>query len=187
MALDTVAALRSCPAIIELLIVTHDEDAGAELKSWGCSIVDDRRAEDLNAAIDLGAARRLVAPCIIVLGDLPTLTPPDLTMVLGRCDGGPYFVSDAQGTGTTLWLTTQGPVDTHFGPRSRARHIEAGARELTARPGDDARAWARLRRDVDDVVDLVDAMRLGVGAFTANLGVHVKGSGHTARPPQDDP
>jgi len=169
MALDTVAAVRSCPRVIEVLIVTHDDAVRSDFEPWGCTIVNDRAAGDLNAAIEIGAARRLVAPCIVVLGDLPTLTLTDVAMVLSRCDGPPHFISDARGTGTTMWLTTQGTVHTHFGERSRSRHIESGAREMRPRSDDDPLAWARLHRDVDDVVDLVDALRLGAGAFTSEL------------------
>jgi 2-phospho-L-lactate guanylyltransferase (CobY/MobA/RfbA family) len=37
--------------------------------------------------------------------------------------------------------------------------------------------WARLRRDVDDIVDLADARRLGVGGFTAELLGNDEGAG----------
>lgn len=187
MALDTVAALRACPSIVEVLIITHDEDVRTDFEAWGCTIVDDRAADGLNSAIDIGAATRRVAPCIVVLGDLPTLTSPDLTMVLNRCDHNPHFVSDAHGTGTTMWLTRHGPVHTHFGERSRARHIESGARELQAHVGDDPLAWARLRRDVDDVVDLADAVRLGVGTYTTELIGDDEGAGRIARPLREVP
>jgi 2-phospho-L-lactate guanylyltransferase len=187
MALDTVAALLSCPRVIELLIVTHDDAVRTDFEPWGCTIVDDRAAGDLNAAIKIGAARRPVAPCIVVLGDLPTLTPTDVAMVLNRCEGPPHFVSDARGTGTTMWLTTQGTVHTHFGERSRSRHIESGAREMRPRVDDDPLAWARLHRDVDDVVDLVDALRLGAGAFTSELIGQDRGAGHAARPLLEKP
>lgn len=187
MALDTVAALRSCPSVIELLVVTHDDAVRTDLEPRGCTIVDDRAAGDLNAAIEIGAARRLVAPCIVVLGDLPTLTTTDVAMVLHRCEGPPHFVSDVRGTGTTMWLTTQGTVHTHFGERSRSRHIEAGAREMQPRSGDDPLAWARVHRDVDDVVDLIDAVRLGVGKFTSELVGHDGGTGLTVRPLQGVP
>lgn len=187
MALDTVAALRASPGIIELIIVTHDDDVRADFEAWDCTVVDDRAAGDLNSAIEIGAAQRIVEPCIVVLGDLPTLTPTDIAMVLSRSAGPPHFVSDAQGTGTTMWLATHGSVHTHFGERSRARHVESGASELTAQVGDDPRVWARLHRDVDDVVDLADAMRLGVGAFTSALIGHDEGVGHSARPLRENP
>gem|GEM_PF-3549231 len=182
MALDTVAALRACPGIVELLVITHDDGVRSDFEPWGCTIVDDRDAGDLNAAIDRGAAQRTFASCIVVLGDLPTLVPSDLTMVLGRCGGAPHFVSDAHGTGSTMWLTAHGRVHTHFGERSRARHIEDGAQELKAGPGDDPLAWSRLHRDVDDVVDLVDAVRLGVGAFTSEVVGYDGGAGLPVRP-----
>jgi 2-phospho-L-lactate guanylyltransferase len=177
MALDTVMAIRACPDIHEVIIVTHDDDVRRDVTDWGCTIVDDRFDGDLNRAIEEGAARRLHAACLVALGDLPSLRPDDVRVALSRCGTTPSFISDAHGTGSTMWLAEHAPVRTHFGERSRARHIESGARELTPLPGDDPMTWARLRRDVDDIVDLADARRLGVGGFTAELLGNDEGAG----------
>ena len=62
--------------------------------------------------------------------------------------------------GTTLRLAAPGRrLDPHVGGASAAAHRESGAVVLPGvRPG--------LRRDVDTVTDLDEAVRLGVGAWT---------------------
>lgn len=167
MALDTVRALLDCPDIDDIVIVTSDRDVQSDFSIPECTLVDDHARGDLNRAIAEAADHRRHKRCIVLLGDLPSITPSDIAHVLARCGTTPHFVSDARGTGSTMWLTDDGPVHTYFGERSCARHRASGAVELGPRSGDDPFMWARVRRDVDDIVDLDDAVRLGVGQHTA--------------------
>jgi 2-phospho-L-lactate guanylyltransferase len=88
-------------------------------------------------------------------------------VALAACNTDAVIVSDAEGLGTTLLAARQvSDFHPHFGVRSRAAHVAAGAREIRdPAPG----ALAGLRRDVDSEVDLWDARRLGLGAFTRAL------------------
>ena len=116
-----------------------------------------------NAAILAGAADAS-GPVAALLADVPCATPETLALALTACTDGPAIVSDAEGIGTTF-LGAPRATDLHpcFGPRSRAAHVAAGARDITdPTPG----ALAGLRRDVDCEVDLWDARRIGLGAFT---------------------
>jgi 2-phospho-L-lactate guanylyltransferase len=72
------------------------------------------------------------------------------------------FVADADGVGTTAVVAAD--LDAFrpaFGPGSRQRHLDAGAREVE---GIDVPS---LRRDVDDRDSLAEAVRLGVGPRTS--------------------
>jgi len=72
----------------------------------------------------------------------------------------PWFVPDAAGTGTTLYVAAYDEFDPRFGPGSRDAHLDAGADELADVP-------VSVRHDVDDLDDLHAAVALGIGARTA--------------------
>lgn len=168
MVIDTIAALAACPDVAELIVVTGDGDVRADLASGSILVVNEPPG-DLNESIAEAAQLRQHTSCAVVLGDLPCLRAQDMSLALSRCRESPHFISDAHGTGSTMWFTLSGDVVTHFGERSRARHRYAGAVELEPHPGDEPAAWARLRRDVDDDVDLADAARLGLGPQTSGI------------------
>ena len=164
MALDVATAATACPAVGEVLVVA--DRAGIEaIEASGIGGV--RTMEDagggLNVAI-LAGASDASGPVAALLADVPCATPEALAFALGACADGPAIVSDAEGIGTTL-LGAPRAEDLHprFGPRSRAAHVAAGARDIAdLAPG----ALSRLRRDVDSEVDLWDARRIGLGVFT---------------------
>jgi 2-phospho-L-lactate guanylyltransferase len=79
---------------------------------------------------------------------------------LSAAPDGRAFVADAPGSGTTLLLSdTRGTLAARFGVNSRYAHEAGGALLL-------ADAGRSLRRDVDTMEDLEDAIKLGVGAHT---------------------
>ncbi|WP_310518377.1 2-phospho-L-lactate guanylyltransferase [Agromyces aerolatus] len=99
----------------------------------------------------------------VLLGDLPCLTPDDLDDALALAAGHPLaFVPDADATGTSL-ATALADVRfaPRFGPDSAARHRDAGFVPIEAS--------ARLRRDVDTLAALEDAIALGTGPNTAHV------------------
>lgn len=169
MALDTIDSLLACHDIAEVLVVTRDPVAGTDVRERGCSVVVEPPDADLNEAIHVASRDRSYPPLIVALGDLPCIRPDDVSLALSRCADSPSFISDAHGTGTTVWMIREGDARTHFGARSRARHRFAGATELMPHAGDDPSTWARLRRDVDDKIDLADASRLGLGQLTSSV------------------
>lgn len=163
-ALDTVAACVAAARVAEVLVVTDDASFSARLTGLGTSAIPDGVAGDLNGTLRLAAAEgrrrwpqlRPVALC----ADLPALSPDDLDAVLSQAGPHPAFVPDAAGVGTTLYVASYDEFDPRFGAGSRQAHLGAGAREIE-------RAPASVRRDVDDLADLDDAIRLGVGPRTA--------------------
>jgi 2-phospho-L-lactate/phosphoenolpyruvate guanylyltransferase len=168
LAADTVRAVLACAAVAEVLVVTDDARAAAELAAAGARIVPDAPDAGLNAAFRHGAAvagrRARVAG---LTADLPALRPAELAAVLAAVPAGPSgvrrFVADAPGGGTVLLAAPAGvPLEPRFGAGSAEAHAASGALPLT---GD----WPGLRRDVDTSVDLAAAARLGLGPRTAAL------------------
>jgi 2-phospho-L-lactate/phosphoenolpyruvate guanylyltransferase len=173
MACDVIAATESCPVIDDVVLVADAEglDAVRGAGLHGLTLVRDP-GTGLNAAILAGAhesdgdsmAGPTGRPVAVLLADVPCATPEALEQALAACKDGRVIVSDAEGIGTTLLAARDARrLDPRFGPRSRAAHIASGAREvMDSAPG----ALAGLRRDVDSEVDLWDAERLGIGAYT---------------------
>ncbi|MDJ0385473.1 2-phospho-L-lactate guanylyltransferase [Streptomyces sp. G-G2] len=172
---DTVAAALACAAVRDVVVVTDDPLAGAELAALGARIVADRPAAGLNAALAHGArAVRALRPGAAVAAmnaDLPALRPPELLRVLEKAAVFPRaFLADAAGIGTTL-LSAAPDVELRpsFGGPSRARHSASGAVEITLRDVDS------VRRDVDTAADLREALLLGLGAWTGRYGAVLRG------------
>ncbi|MFD6416945.1 2-phospho-L-lactate guanylyltransferase [Streptomyces sp. NPDC060194] len=188
---DTVAAALACVRVRDVVVVTDDPLAGAELAALGARIVPEpvRRpaarpprvpacgttgltarttAEDgLNAALAHGAALaarlRPGAPVAALNADLPALRPAELACVLNEARAFPRaFLADAAGIGTTLLSARPGvELAPAFGGASRARHAASGAIEISHADVDS------VRRDVDTGADLRAAALLGLGPRTA--------------------
>lgn len=162
-ATDAVDACLQTPGVAGVLVVSDDADFAATLAERGATTCTDPGG-GLNAALRHAATvvhderpdLRPVALC----ADLPALAPIDLAAALAfAVTTTACFVRDADGTGTTFYSAAYDDFEPRFGPGSAQRH-GAGAEEV---PG----AVATLRRDVDDLADLRDAVALGVGAATA--------------------
>lgn len=157
-ALDSICAAIATPGIAEVLAVGDDPEIAEAARLLGCRALPDHG--NLNASLSAAATERrtrshgtvLVALC----ADLPGLTPADLESALASLPPDrPGFVSDHAGIGTTTYAARPEQFDPRFGPRSRAAHLGAGARELTT-------ASIGLRHDVDTLEDLRELTSLGV-------------------------
>ncbi|MDO3700721.1 2-phospho-L-lactate guanylyltransferase [Micromonospora sp. C28SCA-DRY-2] len=167
LAADTVAAVRACPAVAEILVVTDDARVAAAARDAGARVLPDRPGAGLNAAFRHGAAAAGGGWVAGLTADLPALRPAELVAALRAVPAGPpgvrRFVADAPGDGTVLLAAPPGvPLDPRFGAGSAAAHAASGALPLV---GD----WPSLRRDVDTADDLAAAARLGLGPRTAAL------------------
>lgn len=160
---DAVDACLRTPGVAGVLVVSDDADFAATLAERGATTCADPGG-GLNAALRHAAAvvhderpdLRPVALC----ADLPALAPIDLAAALEfAATTTACFVRDADGTGTTFYSAGYDDFDPRFGPDSAQRHA-VDAQEV---PGE----VATLRRDVDDLGDLRDAVSLGVGVATA--------------------
>lgn len=164
-ALDTVAACVASELIAEVLVATDDAAFSVELAGLGAVTIPDGVAMDLNGTLRQSAAearRRWPGLVPVALtADLPAVRAEDLDEALGAVvPGEPAYVADAEGLGTTLYTAAHDVFDPRFGPGSALAHDATGARPITA-------PLPRLRRDVDDLQDLDDALALGVGPRTA--------------------
>ncbi|WP_405112806.1 2-phospho-L-lactate guanylyltransferase [Micromonospora sp. NBC_01405] len=170
LAADTVAAVRACPAVAAVLVVTDDPLVAAMAGAAGGRAVPDAPDAGLNAAFRHGAEVATAGGGVWVAGltaDLPALRPAELAAALDAVTAGPAgvrrFVTDAPGSGTVLLAAPPGvPLDPRFGVGSAAAHLASGAVPLTGE-------WPTLRRDVDTAADLAAAARLGLGPRTAAL------------------
>jgi 2-phospho-L-lactate/phosphoenolpyruvate guanylyltransferase len=165
-ALDTARACLAADRVVAVLAVTDDARFADDLRGAGCETIPDGVDGDLNGSLRLAAAearrRWPDAIPVAVCADLPALHPRDLDAALAWhvAVGGPAFVTDQEGVGSTLYAAPHNEFDPLFGPGSRAAHLGAGAREI---PGD----LTTLRRDVDDAEALADAVSLGLGTDTS--------------------
>ena len=165
-ALDTIAAALAARSVERVIVVGDDPDlaGGAEfIAEPGADGGGGERG--LLPAIRHGIAHARATASVevavaVLLGDLPALTPGELDAALDAASRHPLaFVRDADGTGTTL-ATASADVHLapHFGVDSAARHAAAGFVELEASTG--------LRRDVDTIDALAEALALGAGPRT---------------------
>ncbi|SIN84710.1 2-phospho-L-lactate guanylyltransferase [Agromyces cerinus] len=174
-ALDTIAAALAARTVARVIVVGDDPslagaaeflpepaDALRGLTRAIASGIDHARAGDDGPGL---------RPVAVLLGDLPALAPEELDAALAAASRHPLaFVRDADGTGTTLATASAGVgLAPRFGADSAARHAAAGFVELAASAG--------LRRDVDTIDALADALALGVGPLTrrATAGIPLRG------------
>ena len=164
-ALDTVAACAAARSVARVLVVTDDVRVSSAVTALGAASVPDGVSGDLNGTLRQAAAEagrrwpglRPVALC----ADLPALRSADLDATLARVlTAHPWFVPDAAGVGTTMYVAAVAEFDPRCGRGPRGDPRRAGALEL-------ADAAAAVRRDVDDLEDLRAAIALGVGPHTA--------------------
>lgn len=167
-ALDTVTSCLASSYVARVVIVTNDGPLGAALAAIGADVVADLPDAGLNAAVRHGVQavrdERPTAAVAALQADLPALRSAHLDAVFGApgAGGGRWFVPDADGLGTTLLAAGGGSLfEPAFGATSRADHLAQGSSEIVL-DGIDG-----LRRDVDTEHDLWAAVRLGVGAHTA--------------------
>jgi 2-phospho-L-lactate/phosphoenolpyruvate guanylyltransferase len=164
LALDTVGAALSAAA--RVLVVTDDPAAATAVRALGALVVGDEPDAGLNPALTHGAARAArLAPAdgiALLSADLPALRATELAAALAAAGAHPRsFVSDADGTGTTLLAARPGTAPApRYGPGSAAAHRASGAVELSGR-------WPSLRHDVDTPAGLTAAAGLGLGPATA--------------------
>ncbi len=162
---DVLLALRNNSSVTKVIVVTPDPVIEQLAKSLQCEVLTEVRSRGLSAAIQDGldvVNGRNQDNVLVLLGDLPCLTADhiDSFIALGS-EWKTAFLTDSEGTGTTMWLRTSKSADPpQFGARSRAKHRESGAHEIS---GD---SFAGARRDVDTEVNLWDAIRIGVGSAT---------------------
>lgn len=146
MALDVTGALAE--ACDDVLIVSGEPTLPTRLAEAGIDarIVPEPPVPGLNVALAHGAElaeRRGHDTVLACVADLPGLQPRALQPLLGTHGPGRWYVPDLEGTGTTMLLARDVPLDPLFEGPSAARHAGSGARPVLLEDG--------ARRDVDTV------------------------------------
>ncbi|CAB4864513.1 unannotated protein [freshwater metagenome] len=159
---DVVLAAVQCSVVKEIVVITDDSTAAEQLESLGAHTVSDSPDAGINPALEHGfqwAQQHWPELRVAALSaDVACVRASDLTLALNQAasTSDAQFVCDSAGTGTTMYVGGS-EFSPSFGHRSRARHVRAGAIELTSPE------LGRLRRDIDTEADLWDARRLGLG------------------------
>lgn len=166
MLLDTVAAWE--PVVDHVVVVSGSPLLGAALRRAGLNVtLLPDPGTDINAALTVGVEWlmtdephiRRMAACV---ADLPAMTPAAAIDVLSAgTPGSRWMASDQSGEGTTILVADGCLLDPLFEHGSAARHLENGVQQIDA--PDPARC------DVDDLTDLAEAQRLGLGQHTRSL------------------
>ena len=168
MAIDLVKSCQASERVTNVIV------AGMAPTELSVTVVPDT-ATGLNPAIAAAlASLRPDEQAMVLLGDLPCVRSEDIDIAMTLADAQlsrdaspAAIICDAAGTGTTTLIGQAGTLSPQFGPRSRARHRNQGYREL------EYRKLFRLRRDVDSVTDLADAVRIGTGAATTAIAQEI--------------
>jgi len=167
MASDCLEAVLACPCVARVVVVTGDDDTKAAASALGADVVAEPvDGGGLGSAVRAGLAS-VTGPAAVLLPDLPCLLPADLTRALEKvtdaleCGAASVFVPDADGIGTVLLAGRRADeLRPLFGGASAAAHEADGATRLEL-------DLPRLRRDVDTLDTLREALTLGVGPRTA--------------------
>jgi 2-phospho-L-lactate guanylyltransferase len=165
MATDTVAAAVACPLVAGVVVVTDDARAVAALAGSRVTVVADTPDAGLNPALRHGATAGAGGRIVAVSADLPALTAIDLATVLVAAGAhARAVVADLSGSGTTvLTAASEAEFVPSFGPESFLAHRRGGSTDLSAL------AAASVRRDVDTLDGLREAVDLGVGEATQRV------------------
>lgn len=163
--LDVVAATEGVGRVV---VVSAEPALAAEARRRDVAILADRPLGTpgrLNTAVTIGRGWAFTHapsdPVVVVPADLPSLDPLALSATLSTLgDHERAFVPDLDRGGTTLVsAATAGRLRSAYGAGSAARHQRLGLRRVEDVP-------LVVRRDVDTLDDLADALDLGVGLHT---------------------
>ena len=169
MALDT---LRALAEVLPVIVISNQPGLDARLRGEriAARVLGETQLVGVNAALRHGERAAHAAGfdgVLAAVGDLPALRAASVRTVLDAARRhSRAFLADASGIGTTMLTAVGTELNPQFQGRSAAAHKATGAVGLGA---DHVGPIPDARRDVDDEVDLADALRLGLGPSTAQL------------------
>ena len=155
---DVLGALRRTEQVERIAVVTGDVVAGSLASGDRMVLLHDGVSAGQSAATEIGIRHALderFERVLLVPGDTPLLSPPDLDEMLLRCERDRVAVAivpDRHGTGTNgLLIAPPDAFTPSFGEGSLERHLtQARERELAHR----IEALPSLEHDVDTPGDL---------------------------------
>jgi 2-phospho-L-lactate guanylyltransferase len=158
---DVLAALGRSRAVHAIATISRDDDVDAIAQRLGIVSFREREARGLNCAVAEGVtacAERGADTVLVVMADLPLLTPSDVDQLLARVPPrGIAAAPSRDGTGTNLLaLRPPDAIATSFGPGSLALHRAAAAKRRVAMVTCPLNGAAL---DVDTIDDLITFAR----------------------------
>lgn len=179
MARDVLRALKATRGIRSIGILGQGPGPAALAAEWGVEFLPDQGQGDFRAALAAAVAglRPRDLPGLLVLpGDLPTLSSPELVALLAAHQSGMTLCTAARDGGTNaLALSPPDAIPCLFGPDSARRHLEAAAAAGIAGRAADLPGFAR---DIDTPDDLRWLLRQRVACATL---AWLRGSGIAPR------
>ncbi|MFQ5420504.1 MAG: 2-phospho-L-lactate guanylyltransferase [Anaerolineae bacterium] len=131
----SLATLKQCPGIDQVLVISGDEDVLTTAVRQGAITINEGGSNGLNPAVTRAvnfAAHQGATAVLILPVDLPFLRPDDVAQVLARQGNDRTTIviaSDRRSDGTNALLL---PVPTtfrfHYGPGSYHQHLQEAAR-----------------------------------------------------------
>jgi 2-phospho-L-lactate guanylyltransferase len=155
---DVLGALRRTEALERIAVVTADPAAGSIATGDGMVVLHDGVSAGQSAATEIGIRYAIdegFARVLLVPGDTPLLSPPDIDQMLARCERDGIavgIVPDRHRTGTNgLLIAPPDAFRPSFGEGSLERHVaQARDRGLAHR----IETLPSLEHDVDTPGDL---------------------------------
>lgn len=167
MATDLIGELLCCPEVAHVFVVCSELRARSVFEGIKCAtLMGEPGGGDLNSALGYGTEHATSLDDAWHVGMMPANLPSATsaeTTALGRTLKFPSAVlCDADGSGTALLTASPRTRTTpRFGANSYVKHVRSGARPIPTF------SLQGLRRDVDTIADLEDAVVLGLDSCTA--------------------
>jgi len=154
---DVLATLSRVEALGGILVVTSDDDAAATAAQSGAVVIPDLVENGVNGAVQRGIDwlhANHKAGMMVVPGDVPFITVPEIEAVLRATNTSPVVIVPATRDGGTNILAVAPPVlfPPAYGSMSFARHV-AAARAVGVEPA--ILILEGAGHDIDLAVDLV--------------------------------
>jgi len=170
MAADVIAALRACADIGHVVCLGEEAQIQAFAAEQGCEFIAERPGAGLSANLD-HAARQLqengARTLLIVPGDLPTITPADVSALLKKHRGGLTICPAGRDGGTNaLVISPPTGIGFLFGEQSCRRHYRAAE---TAGLESHIVHAAAFSCDIDQPADLAQLCRLDLQGHTGRF------------------
>ena len=169
---DVLDALQAVPELDAVRVLTDDAAVRDAASRAGAQVRLEDPDPGLNPAIDQAAAEAVEQgfdAALVVLGDLPLLSPEDIQAVLEAGAASPVVAVPSEDGGTAM-LLRRGPlcIPARFGEKSCARHAEA-AREAGLELRLVTSLEEAVRVDLDTPEDAERVIRSGRRCRTRDL------------------
>lgn len=177
---DIISAVKRVGAVKVCAVVASDSHTLMEAERWGAVGLSDRGLPGMNSAIAQATdwcMRRGAEAVMVLLGDIPLVTPADIEAMIDLGEGASSVVATPSKDGGTNILLRKPPtvIPTVYGPCSFRKHRqEALKRKVPFR----AYSSPTASFDVDTPEDLLKLVAanpsLHSSQFLRSIGIHAR-------------